>query len=445
MPANQLGSLMKPCELWDHQAILNALALVDSDPWSFLETCKNLRIKPIFRPFFVHLPYTDIFQAITPDILHQLHQGVLKHLLSWLVQAYGASEINARVQHLIPNHHIQIFSSGITNLSQVTGKVRNLISWIVLGVIIGARIVNDLEPWRMVQTVCAFLDFLYLARLPLQMTTTLSLLRWALHTFHENMAIFINLGIWQNFNIPKIHACQHYESSIRLFGSTDNYNTQYTEHLHKDFSKKPSRATNMRDELPQMAVWLERQEQVHQHARYIHWLEQGGIQAATTWGPIPNLKPHCCTKMSKEPTVYSVSIKKLETDYGMSRFQETFAQFVVQWQQPQVWPARLDYKVQGIHLPFISVSTYHRIKFLQASANGDRESVADIIHIQPAHIVTRQRNASPKTVNGWFDTVLVHSGKEGDTGVWCEFMPFNATYQLLITHSSSCSTTPCSF
>ena len=122
MPADQLGSLTKPCELRDHQAILDMLALVDSDPRSFRETCKNLHIKPIFCPFFVHLPYTDIFQAITPDILHQLHQGVLKHLLSWLVQAYGASEINARVQHLIPNHHIQIFSSGITNLSVTIGQ-----------------------------------------------------------------------------------------------------------------------------------------------------------------------------------------------------------------------------------------------------------------------------------------------------------------------------------
>ena len=196
MPANQLGSLTKPCELQDHQAILNMLALVDSNPRSFQETCKNLCIKPIFHPFFVHLPYRDIFQAITPDILHQLHQGVLNHhLLSWLVKAYSASEINARIQHLIPNHHIQIFFSSITNLSRVTGKVCDLISQIILGIIIGAHIVNNLEPSTMVRTVRAFLDFLYLACLPLQMTKTLSLVCQALHAFHENMAIFVDLGI----------------------------------------------------------------------------------------------------------------------------------------------------------------------------------------------------------------------------------------------------------
>ena len=446
IPADKLGSLTEPCEPRDLPAILNALALADSNPRLFQEACNNLRIKPIFQPFFAQLPYMNIFQSITPDILHQLLQGILRHLLSWLIQAYGASEINNRFQRLIPNHHIQVFSSGITSLSRVTGKVCDLISRIILGVIIGARIMNDLDPARMVQAVRAFLDFLYLTRLPIQSSKTLRSLHHALQAFHMNMTIFIDLGIRKNFNIPKLHACRHYESLIRLFGSTDNYDTQYTERLHKDFAKKPSRATNMRDELLQMAVWLERQEQVHQHAGYVHWLEQGGIRGtAITRDHIPNLKPHCCIKMSKAPTVYSVSIEKLETDYGALRFRETFARFVVQWQQPGIRQAHLDYKVQGIHLPFISVSTYHRIKFLQASANGDQESVADIIHVQPAHVVTQRRNASPKTINGRFDTVLVHSGKEGDTGVRGEFMPFNVPHQALMTDSSPCSTTPCSF
>ena len=104
--------------------------------------------------------------------------------------------------------------------------------------------------------------------------------------------------------------------------------------------------------------------------------------------------------MSKAPTVYSVSIEQLETDYGASRFWESFAWFVVQWQQPGIRQAHFDYKVQGIHLPFIFVSTYHRIKFQQASANGDGEPVADVIHVQPACVVTCQCNASPKTING---------------------------------------------
>ncbi|KAJ6565412.1 hypothetical protein B0H10DRAFT_1842561, partial [Mycena sp. CBHHK59/15] len=32
----------------------------------------------IYHPFWEGLPYTNIFQAISPDILHQLYQGIVK-------------------------------------------------------------------------------------------------------------------------------------------------------------------------------------------------------------------------------------------------------------------------------------------------------------------------------------------------------------------------------
>ena len=75
--SNELGNLMAPCKMQDIQVVLDAFALVNSDPPLFQQTCNNLRIKPIFQPFFGQLPYVNIFQAITPDILHQLLQGIL--------------------------------------------------------------------------------------------------------------------------------------------------------------------------------------------------------------------------------------------------------------------------------------------------------------------------------------------------------------------------------
>ena len=326
IPADKLGSLATPCELWNLRASLNALSLADSDPQSFWAACNSICIKLIFHPFWEQLLYLNIYQAITPDILHQLHQGVFKHLLSWQVQAYGANEINAHCQRLIPNHHIHIFSSGITSLSRVTGKERNLMSHIILGVIIGVQLLNDLGPPWMIHVIHAFLDFLYLAHLPIHSSKTLSSLNQTLQAFHENVTIFIDLDIRKHFNIPKFHVCQHYESSIRLYGSTDNYDTQHTEHLHK-FSKELYQASNKRDELPQMMAMLAQQEQVHQHIGYVHWRQQGSIQVGTQ-DPIPNLQPHHCIKMTKRPSAYSVSIEKLETDYGTSRFRNAFVQFI---------------------------------------------------------------------------------------------------------------------
>ena len=49
-------------------------------------------------------------------------------------------------------------------------------------------------------------------------------------------------------NFPKLKALQHYVYSINLFGATDNYNTEASEHLHIDYAKNAFEATNKKDE-----------------------------------------------------------------------------------------------------------------------------------------------------------------------------------------------------
>jgi hypothetical protein len=89
--------------------------LKDKDDYAvYADACKLAGIKPILEPFWKDLLYLNIFQSITPDILHQIYQGVFRHAVSWLTKAYGAAEIDARYERLIPNHHIRIFSDGIS-------------------------------------------------------------------------------------------------------------------------------------------------------------------------------------------------------------------------------------------------------------------------------------------------------------------------------------------
>ncbi|PIL30261.1 hypothetical protein GSI_07439 [Ganoderma sinense ZZ0214-1] len=93
----------------------------------------------------------------------------------------------------------------------------------------------------------------------------------SLQRFHANKAIIIDLGIRDHFHFPKLHSLDHYITSIKLFGTTDNYDTQHTERLHIDFAKEAYRATTRKDEFPQMTLWLERREKVLRHGAYIQW------------------------------------------------------------------------------------------------------------------------------------------------------------------------------
>ena len=119
--------------------------------------------------------------------------------------------------------------------------------------------------------MCALLDFLYLAQYPTQTSDTLKLLDRALECFHANKAIFVDLSIRTHFQLPKLHSLDHYHQSIELFGTTDNYNTQYSERLHIDMAKDAYRSTNRKDELAQMTIWLEHKEKIQCHEQHVEW------------------------------------------------------------------------------------------------------------------------------------------------------------------------------
>ena len=119
-PSDKLGDYTRfPSRSYDDAT--DTYLLADGDILKFHAACRQAGLKPVFHPFWESLPLSNIFVSITPDILHQLLQGVMKHLIAWLTSAFGPSEIDARCRSLPPNHHITTFTKGITGLSHVTG------------------------------------------------------------------------------------------------------------------------------------------------------------------------------------------------------------------------------------------------------------------------------------------------------------------------------------
>ena len=135
----------------DMDAASAALAHADDlDLTLFVECCLKLGIKPVPHPFWHGLPLVHIYRSISPDVLHQLYQGVLKYLLDWIKTAYGPNELDARCRRLPPNHNIRLFANGVTSLSHVSGQEHNYICRIMLGLIVDLNLPNGQSPLRLV-------------------------------------------------------------------------------------------------------------------------------------------------------------------------------------------------------------------------------------------------------------------------------------------------------
>ena len=194
------------------------------------------------------------------------------------------------------------------------------------------------------------------------------------------------MGIHEHFKIPKLHLLLHYVMYIKLFGSTDNYNTQYTERLHIDLAKGAYHATNHRDEYLQMTLWLEQREKVYHHDQYVTWW-LASSPPQQQWHPDGwDVEHHRHLKMTQHPSVCGVSITSIINDYGATYFEDALAHFVVMHTHPDVQPHQIENLANDVFMTFCKLPAYHKIKFWNTDALG-QENMADTldsIHVWPS-------------------------------------------------------------
>ncbi|KIM69876.1 hypothetical protein SCLCIDRAFT_87524, partial [Scleroderma citrinum Foug A] len=101
-----------------------------------------------------------IHLSITPDIFHQLYQGMIKHMVTWCASFMDDAELDHCVHMLPPCFGLCHFKGGWSRLSQISGKERKDMVSILLGCLVGKVPSEVLVCYR------ALLDFIYIVQYP---------------------------------------------------------------------------------------------------------------------------------------------------------------------------------------------------------------------------------------------------------------------------------------
>ncbi|KAJ3804719.1 hypothetical protein F5876DRAFT_53001, partial [Lentinula aff. lateritia] len=410
---HELGEYPCTAEYRDAIQAIEAAHLIGTDEWA--QSCVATNMKPVQHPFWEDLPYTNIFCSITPDLFHQLYQGVMKHLIKWITAIIGAGEVDVRVCQLPAKHGMCHFHKGITTLSHVSGTEHKQMCMYLLSLVIDVPRLAPAKSRRLITATHSLLDFLYMSNFhfPIHSDESLTSVDAALALFHENKDIFIELSAREHFNIPKIHFLCHYVRAFKLFGTSDNYNTETTECLHIDFAKDAYCASNCKDKYSQMTKWLERREKVNHYVSYIAWQQ---ISKKT----LHDMQCPLTQNFTKFPTVKTVSISKLEErslfGYGATQFEYALKQFISQFCNPEFTPAQVDEMASFLSLPFHGVPVWHRMKFRNKDLYGKK--TLDVVSAHP-----RRLNAQGQVSQiSQFDAALIRVQKDDDNGKFLQGM-----------------------
>ncbi|KAI8989225.1 hypothetical protein BD414DRAFT_415618 [Trametes punicea] len=349
------------------------------------------------HPFWADLPHSNIFSALTPDILHQLHKGVFKdHLVSWTTKAIdgGADEIDRRFKAMLKHSDLRHFKNGISLVSQWTGTEYKNMEKVFLGVVAGAA------DERVTRAVRAVLDFIYLAHFETHTDDSLKSLHETWRDFHTYKTVFVDLEIREHFNFPKGHSMEHYELSIRSLGTADGYSTEHPERLHIDFAKLAYGASNKQSTyIQQMTRWLERQEAVHRFSCYLAWAvtdtDERNSASSPDHEPQPDPPPHDCLQPSSQgtpcqsagpssalPAYPSLTVAQVEADFGAVHFKTAVADHL---QRLMSGNSRLLSLVSTRLHDLTRISAYKQAKVrLPVIRQVSATAPIDIIHASPS-------------------------------------------------------------
>ncbi|QRV96544.1 hypothetical protein RhiJN_24562 [Ceratobasidium sp. AG-Ba] len=268
IPANERGDSSVRYPLRDRRRTCDAL----KDYWNgYSRTINTLGIRPT-RPFWADLPFVEISNCLTPDLLHQLDKGVFgDHILRWTTTLLGENEMDRRTKGMPRFQDLRHFSKGISVISSWTGKEAKALARTFMSIVAGT------DNPRLVTAAKSILDFMFRAHRHELSEVDLQAMDQDLLEFDAVKNVFVHpkkkglLNHEQRFHkIVKIHSLTHYTYLIRELGAPQGFSTEITERLHIDYVKKPWSTTNHVNPTQQMIAYLQNREAWALLRAYMH-------------------------------------------------------------------------------------------------------------------------------------------------------------------------------
>ena len=140
----------------------------------------------------------------------------------------------------------------------------------------------------MVRAISAFMEFCYLVRRSQIDEDTLAAINDAVKRFHQEREIFLEVGIREDFSLPRQHSLVHYYDLILLFGAPNGVCSSITESKHIKAVKEPWRRSSRNQPLGQMLLTNQRLDKLA--ASRVDFEARGMLDEL--WGNVPpNVPP----------------------------------------------------------------------------------------------------------------------------------------------------------